>query len=191
MLRIDKNKVRSSGRLGLGARHASSGQPPATVQTHQARRVEGGARRRCASPFEPQRGSPEPHPRGMERGPSLSPNRRPHQPLQSGAPEARSLRGRARRCGSARWGGRPGAASPPRCLRGGSGRGPAPWAVNKDAGQVPSALWSALSGDPVGSAGLASAFARLGGGRLGAPAMLFWHTQPEHYNQHNSSSYLR
>uniref|UniRef100_A0A2K5UG02 Transcription factor CP2 like 1 n=1 Tax=Macaca fascicularis TaxID=9541 RepID=A0A2K5UG02_MACFA len=28
-------------------------------------------------------------------------------------------------------------------------------------------------------------------GALGAPAMLFWHTQPEHYNQHNSGSYLR
>lgn len=111
----------------------------------------------------------------MERGPSLSPNRRPHQPLQSGATETRSLRGRARRCGSARWGGRPGAASPPRCLRGGSGRGPAPWAVNKDAGQVPSALWSALSGDPVGSAGLASAFARFGGGRLSSSYAVLAH----------------
>ncbi|KAM7335796.1 hypothetical protein ACRRTK_004289 [Alexandromys fortis] len=28
-------------------------------------------------------------------------------------------------------------------------------------------------------------------GAAGAPAMLFWHTQPEHYNQHNSGSYLR
>lgn len=28
-------------------------------------------------------------------------------------------------------------------------------------------------------------------GAAGTSAMLFWHTQPEHYNQHNSGSYLR
>lgn len=48
-----------------------------------------------------------------------------------------------------------------------------------------------LAGDlEVGSPRVPSA-ARLGRAGLGAPAMLFWHTQPEHYNQHNPGSYLR
>lgn len=70
--------------------------------------------------------SPQHPPQGRQPGPSLSLNPRPRQPLQFSAPAARLLPGRARQCGSARWGGRPGAASPPRCLRGGPGRGPAP-----------------------------------------------------------------
>ncbi|XP_034862440.1 transcription factor CP2-like protein 1 [Mirounga leonina] len=56
----------------------------------------------------------------------------------------------------------------------------------------PCGLGVRLPGDWASSARPAAAsLPRLGRGGRGAAAMLFWHTQPEHYNQHNSGSYLR
>lgn len=95
---------------------------------------QGQGSKKVREAIRKQGGSPEPHPGGRERGLGLK--RRPCRPLQAGAPKTCLLLGRVCRRGSARCSGRPGATSPPDSLRGGSGRGPAPWAVHKGAGWV-------------------------------------------------------